>query len=144
MAKIYRTTDRISLQVGELKVIISPLTTHQKSAVEDAVDGTSAGLMSAARLAIKFAVKSIDGLTDAKDKKYTVELDENNEVTDSSIDDIFNIHETPRISAIAMNLINGVPSRFFDAMTGKPLEGVEFIEEKKDTPLRKKIKRSAQ
>ena len=131
MAKIYRTTDRIPLKVGELKITISPLSIHQKAAVEDAVDGSSSGFLKAATRAIKFAVKSVEGLEDSSGDGYNLEFDMNGELTDACVDDLFNIEESPKLAAIALNLINNIPDQFYDATTGLPLEGVEFITDKK-------------
>ncbi len=88
MAKIYRLSDKIRLAVDDLTITISPLSIHQKAAIEDAArDGSAKGLMQASALAIKYAVKSIDGLEDSDGKPYGLNFDEDGTLSEDIVND---------------------------------------------------------
>lgn len=135
MAKIYRLSDRIKLKVDDLVVTIGPLSIHQKSSVEGLA--SSAGVLKASLLAMKYGIEDISGLIDKDGLEYKLPLDENGNLTDEAIDDLFNMESSYKLVAIALNLINNIPNEFIDINTGKKLEGVEFIVENKDSSEKK-------
>jgi len=138
MAKIYRTTDRISLKVDDLTITVSPLSIHQKTAVEElASNGGSSSAIKAAVCAMKFAIKSVSGLEGPDGSPYQLEFDTDGTLADSVVDDLFNTKTSFKLMSICLNLINSIPDEFYDPNTGKRLEGVEFIADK-EKPSRKK------
>ena len=139
MARIYRTTDRISLSVDDLTIVISPLSVHQKALVEEAAKGGgTSNLLKASLEAVRYSLKDIRGVVDSDDKEYTLEFNPDGSLTDQCLDDIFNIQESTKLISIALNLVNGVPEKFYDLSTGNPLEGVSFVESKEKPKSRKK------
>lgn len=136
MAKIYRLSDRIKLKIDDLIVIISPLSIHQKASVEEVA--SSAGLIKGTIEAIRYSVKDISGLKDSEGNDYELQYDENGNLSDESLNDLFNIEQSFKLSAVALNLVNSVPEVFSDPNTGKPLQGVEFIQSEEKAPRKKK------
>jgi hypothetical protein len=129
MAKIYRTTDKIPLKIGELTVNVSPLSFEQKMTIQtEILKGGAQAAMRAAKMACQCAVKSIDGLEGTDGNPYSPEMVDN-KITDSAWDDLQNIQETQSLIAVCLSLINGIPKEFVDPNTGKKLEGVSLIVE---------------
>lgn len=136
MAKIYRLSDRVKLKVDDLEVMIGPLSIHQKSAIEEAAK--SSGLLKASLLAMKFGIKDVSGLVDKDGKSYEIKRDEQGNIADEVLEDLFNIENSYKLIAISLNLLNSIPSEFIDVNTGKKLEGVEFVQDKKESEGKKK------
>jgi hypothetical protein len=129
MAKIYRATDVIPLNIDGLVVNISPLTFEQKMNIQaELLKGGSQSAMQAAALAVKYAVKSVKGVENLDGSEYLVKL-ENNRLTDESWDDLQNIEQAQKLITVCLNLINGIPKEFVDPNTGKPITGVSIVKE---------------
>jgi hypothetical protein len=131
MGKVYRLTDRININIDDILVTISPLSIHQKTEIQSAMwkGRTEKNFEEATRgvmLSIKYAVKGISGLTDSSGKEYKLEF-ENGVVSDQSMDDIFNLGLTDKLSMVCAALVKGIPSDF-------NIEGVEFVSEVKADP----------
>lgn len=128
MSVIYGTNDRIRVKIGGLVFSISPLTFKTKSDMQALVMKGDA--MGAAALAVKHAVKSIDGVKRPDGSVYELEF-EDGVLSDNAIDDLLNIPQGTKLSQIAVELINGMPKEFVDATTGTKMEGVEIVKESK-------------
>ena len=137
MAKVYRLSDRIRLKVDDIEVVIGPLSIHQKSEVE-AVSSAS-GLLKATLVAMKYAIKDVKGLVDMNNQPYELKRNEDGSLSDESLDDLFNLEMSFKLSSIALQLINTIPSEFVDINTGKKLEGVEFILDKGQDEKKSKV-----
>jgi hypothetical protein len=130
MAKIYRATDTIPLEIDGLVVNISPLTFEQKMDIQaEVLKGDTQSAMKAAARAVKYAVKSIKGIENQDGSNYQVEL-ENGRLTDACWDDLQNIEQAQKLIMVCLGLINGVPREFADPNTGKPIQGVSLIQDK--------------
>ena len=114
MAKIYRTTDRIKYKIGEVEISISPLSVHDKTILHTYVTKAQSGdvesLMRASSLAVKFAVKDINGLENSDGTAYELQF-ENNQLTDECVDDLMNIQESTSMITVCGQLISGIPSQ---------------------------------
>lgn len=129
MAKIYRTTDIIKLEIGGLVVGISPLSFEQKMNVQaEILKGDALGPMRGASLAVKYALKSIEGIEDQDGKPYQLQF-ENDKLSDSCWDDLQNISEGNSLTMVCLNLLDKVPSEFIDPNTGDKLKGVKILRE---------------
>ena len=127
MTKIYRTSDVIRLKVDGLKIGVSPLTFDQKMEVQaEILKGDAQSAMRGAALAVKFALKELQGLKTSDNKDYALER-EDNKLTDECWDDLCNISEGSKLTLVCLNLINGVPKDFVDPNTGEKLEGVSLV-----------------
>jgi len=125
MAKIYRLSDRIKLNVDDLEVTIGPLSIHQKACVEEVA--ASSSLIKASIEAMKYAIKDIKGLSDKDGNEYELQRDENGDLSEETLNDLFNLENSYKLVAISLNLVNSIPDEFIDVNTGQPLEGVEFV-----------------
>lgn len=127
MAKIYKTTDRIPLEVDGLTIVVSPLSFEQKMQVQTEILKLGGqGAMRGAKLACQFGIKDIKGLKNADETDYLVEI-ENDKITDKCWDDLQNIEQTQKLITVCLNLINGIPKEFVNPQTGEKLEGVSFV-----------------
>lgn len=129
MAKIYRTTDIIPINIDGLLVNISPLTFEQKMDIQaEILKGSPQSAMSAAALAVKSSVKSISGVENQDGSPYEVAL-VNNKMSDECWNDLQNIEQAQKLIMVCLNLINGIPKDFSDPNTGKPLQGVSIVKD---------------
>jgi hypothetical protein len=137
MSKIYRTSDTVALNLDGLVVKISPLSYKQKMDVQaEILTGDTRGAMNAAALAVKYALKDIQGLEDSEGNPYQLKF-ENGKVADECWDDLQNIKEGQKLIMVCLNLMNSVPKDFVDPNTGKKLEGVSLIKSEAPKPKKK-------
>lgn len=131
MSKVYRVSDKIHVKIGEIKVEISPLKHIQKAEVQEVLmTGKTSDAVKGAALAIKYALKNIEGVKDSTGKPYELAFGPDKYLTEDSLDDLFNLKESDNIALMCLNLLNGIPDKFTDPSTGKPLKGVSIVEEK--------------
>jgi hypothetical protein len=118
---IYRLTDRIPLKIAELTFWVSPLSYEQKSNLleckkmeggKEVIDGGRR-----ARLAIKYALKRVDGLMGSDGKPYEVVMD-GSALSDESVDEILGLECVIPLVRACVSLMNGVSER--------EIEGVQF------------------
>lgn len=128
MARIYKTSDRIKVKVDGLVFIISPLSFDQKAEIQAlAASGDLYKGLQAAKLAVKYAVKDVEGLKDGEGE-YQPQL-QDNILDDQSLDDIFNLEQNEKLAFACLNLLQSIPKEFMDPHTGNKLEGVSFVKE---------------
>ena len=129
MAKVYRVTDKLPVKIGDIIFQISPLTFAQRAEIQADLTKAAKGDLSkatdASYKAIKYAVKSVENLTNIDGTPYQVTL-ENKILTDECVNDLLNLEEYMKLSAVTTNLINGVPEKICDA-EGKVIEGIELL-----------------
>jgi hypothetical protein len=130
MSRIYRTTDRIAIKIHDITVKISPLSLQQKNQIlslmlEGQKDNDMVKLSQATMLAIRFCLKSVEGIQDAEGNAYQLEFDENGMLSEQCTDDMLNMEQSTALTQVCAAIINGVPSEFVD-QKGQPLEGVSF------------------
>jgi hypothetical protein len=126
MSKIYRTTDRLPVAIGNIEFKISPLSFQQRSEIQSHLQKANAGDMMEAMqgsfLALKYAVKEIKGIETFDGKKYKLlfETDGEKSLTDDCVNDLMNLECFPKISTMSVALINGVPDK-------APMEGITLL-----------------
>lgn len=125
--KIYKVTDKIPVKIDTLEFKISPLQHIQKTNIQreilKAEQGDPFALMDAAKLAIKYAVKEVKGITDQDDNEYVLEF-ENGELTENCVDDLLNADQEQKLSLVCMGLVKGIPTAPVD-QNGKPIKGIK-------------------
>lgn len=137
MAKIYKTSDKIKVKVDDLIITLSPLTYHQKSMVQAQIlEKGEFGAMDSTRLAVKYALKDIEGIENMDGSKYELEIDEGI-VSDETIDDLFNLEQSTKMSLVCISLLNGIPKEFVNPQTNEPLDGVSYVKEKNKSRKKK-------
>jgi hypothetical protein len=111
---VYRTSDRIPVSVGELKFLLSPLSAEQKNSLMDCkkmqggqevVD--SIGL---AYLAIKYAVKGVEGLESSDGSPFVLDFDPDGTISKECVEVLFELsmESGGKLSNVCSSLINGV------------------------------------
>lgn len=134
MSRLHRVTDKIKVKVDSLIVTISPLTLIQKKELQAAMVKAAAGnvnsAMDAVSLALKYAVKDIQGITYedefGNEQNYKLVFDDRGELEDSCIDDLLNLEESQKLNTICSSLIGSFKGKFVDH-EGNELEGVSII-----------------
>ena len=128
MARIYKITDKIPVKIHDIEISISPLSFENKSVCLDLI--TKGEHMKAAVYAMQCSVKSVNGIENADGSPYEL-VSENGKLSQECVDDLLNMSESPEMQFVAMTLLQGIPKEFVDPATGKPIKGVEFVNEKK-------------
>jgi hypothetical protein len=136
MAKVFRRTDRITVKVDDLTIKLSPLSLDQKNEIQtEFIQGRTLAsprhLTNGTVLALRYALKDLQGVVDADDKPYELSF-EGGMVTDQCIEDLMNLEISDKLVAICATLANGVP-REFTGPNGKKLEGVEIVQTKRES-----------
>ncbi len=127
---IRKTSDIIRLKIGELTVKVSPLSRIQKAEVQALISrGTIEDALAGTSLALKYAVKDVEGLQLEDGSKYELAKDEAGNLDDETLDDLMNAEFGEKITYVALNLLSNVPSEFTNPNTGEKLKGVKVIKE---------------
>ena len=132
MAKIYRTTDRVKVNIDDVTVKLAPLTLSQKKEIQghlykSVTEKDMQAAQDAAILAVKYSLKSIKGLYDQNDEEYQLQMD-NNTVSDECIDDLLNIEISDKLALVCTSLLHGINKEIVDPNTNKKIEGISFEE----------------
>jgi hypothetical protein len=94
MAKVYRVTDRIKVQIDDVTFEISPLTVMQKADIKGLVKRQGGEVVSGGdqmvREAIRQSVKSVSGLVCVNGEPYVLAF-KDGVLTDEAVDDLSNI-----------------------------------------------------
>jgi len=134
MARIYKRTDRIVVKIDDVTLKLAPLTLAQKSEVQQALllGHTKSDLREATRgvaLAIKYSVKTIEGVVDTDGNPYQLEMSDG-ELTDACVDDLMNMELLDKLALVCSSFAKGVPTEF------KDIDGVELVKPPKATDLK--------
>ena len=127
MAKILRLTDTVIISVGDVKFHISPLSHEKKielancTKVVGGVDHYD--LAAAQRLYVKYGLKKIEGVEGYEKEPYELQFDENGNLTDDCISEVFSLEQRTDFTVAAWQLLNGMKP-LINPGTGKPLKGV--------------------
>ena len=134
MAILLRKSDRINVNIEELKLKIAPLSFAAKMEINDILVGASeedlGASMKASKIAIAYAIKEIKGIETLEGDEYELEFD-GDKLSDECVDDLLNLEHCPKLMIVCSGLLAGVPNEILDPATGKKLEGVEIKMPKK-------------
>lgn len=139
--KIFRPKDRLKLNIGEIEIMVSPLSYGQKVEVQSL--GVSQGkngikvndkidFNKLIYLVTKFTLKGIKGVENLDGSPYELEFEteDKNCLSDSCVEEILNLSISPKMSIALMQLMNGFPENGKIINPEKPgeyLQGVEII-----------------
>lgn len=131
MSIIYELSDRITVNIDDIKFKVSPLSYAQKSEIQDLAEKCTQTremryMREAAFKAVQFAVKGVTGLTRPNGDIFELEMD-NGILSEKSVDALLNIRMVDKLATVCTSLVNGISGKVFDE-NGKPLEGVSFEE----------------
>lgn len=111
--KIYRTSDRIPVKIGELTFWLSPMSwghraeivaLARKQAGIDATDANKAGF-----LTLKYTIKEIEGLENSDGSPYVCEYEQSGCLTDDCVDDLYQLDILPQLVQVGGMFLNGLP-----------------------------------
>jgi hypothetical protein len=125
--KLYRTTDRISVEIDGAIFKFAPLTQAQKSEI---VMLGSKDALASIKLAVKYGLKDLIGAEDSEGNEYKLKFDDNGMLLDECVDDIHNpedIEVSQKISHTCMNFINGIPKKIINYQNGEEVKGVKIL-----------------
>jgi hypothetical protein len=130
---VYSTDDIIEINVEGLTVSVSPLTYKQKNEIQNLFLNREA--LEGAVRCMKYAIKDVSGLKNRDGSEFKLKR-KNGMLDDKTIDVLLNAQTGTKINLICVSLINGIPDQFLHPETGKPLDGVSFVESG-ETPEKK-------
>lgn len=130
---IYKLTDRIPVQIGDLRFLISPLSSAQKLEIISQVKMSSGkevhDYTKQALLSIKHGVKKVEGLKCFDGSEYELEFDESGSLTDDSVSELLQMEGSDKLIIVCSTLLNQIKE--------VNLEGVK-VELDKVTNIKKK------
>lgn len=137
MPRVYKLSDRVKIKIGgpdeSFILTLSPLDRQQKHETQallfESRRGKPEKAIEAIALALKYAVKNIEGLSDVDGNPYIPQF-ENGFLKEECVEDLLNMPDSNLVSFVASSWLNGVPKVFND-INGQPLPDVEIIDEKK-------------
>jgi len=143
---IYKTSDKISVNIDGIDIKISPLTHAQKTQLQShmmkAVAGDMEAAMDSVRLSISFSLKDIKGITfmdeDGEEREYKLQF-EDGLLTDECIDDMLNMPISGKLNSVCATLLQGVPDKIVDE-NGDEIEGIKIKKSTAKKPGKQKKK----
>lgn len=126
---IYKTTDRIKIDIAGVVFHLSPLTWDQKQDILNETrlkEGEQTNRNSTYK-SIKYAVKNIEGLELSDGSPYVIEL-KDGVLTDECVEDILNLELSPKLIMSCYAMVHGVPNEIRNPVTGETIEGVKIVQ----------------
>ncbi len=128
--KILRLTDRLNIKIGEVSLSLAPLTLFQRQEMlsnAEKFDGKSEEqIRKSTILAMKYSIKSIDGIEDFMGNKYELSFDEFGNLTDNCVLELLNTEISDKMILSCYAMIYGMPNKIVGS-DGKEVEGVEVV-----------------
>lgn len=118
---VYRTSDRIPVQVGDLELLFAPLSFAQKTEINSHVK-LEAGKeqpegVKIAYLYLKYGIKGLKGCTLSDGSEYELQFDSAGNLTDESVDDLLSLENSPKIIRICALLANQIAKHEVEGVT---------------------------
>ncbi len=128
--KVYRTTDKIKVKIGETVFHLSPFSQEQKLELMQNFSNNGGekveNLAKFTFMACKFAIKAIEGMTYEDDTPYVLEFDEKG-VSDKCLGELMNTEISMPLITACQSFLRGVPKEILDPATGEKLKDVEIL-----------------
>lgn len=122
MAKIYKTTDKISYKIGEgLEIKVSPLSVEDKLNITEFMfkgqSGDLKAMMEGSLYCLRASVKEVCGLENADGSPYQLQFDEgNNKLTRECAEDLLNIEQSNALIGLCSSFVGGIPNKLPDGV----------------------------
>ena len=104
---------------------------------DSAKKGDTMGILKAAFLCVKYAVKDIKGVELSDGSEYKIEM-KGDSLTDDCVNDLFSMQESDNLSMVCINLLQGRYEDFINIETKEKLKGVKLLNEAPPTKKSKK------
>lgn len=136
MSRIFRQSDRIELNLGDVEVKVKPLSYAEKTEIQSLlIEGqrkASAEMLTEGTvLSLRYALKSITGLKDSNDEDYKLEFDDTGKVSMNCVEDLMNTQMSDKLLSACASFISGIP-------TDEDLEKIGVSFQKKTKTKKKK------
>ena len=109
---IYRLTDRIPIQIGEIRFWVSPLSYEQKIRLSELtkLKGGKEVIDQPRVVAhcLKFSLKEVEGLTLADGSPYVLEFDPDGSLSDASVSELLQMEKAPKLMDAVASLANEI------------------------------------
>ena len=118
--KLYKTTDRIPVKIGEITFWLSPMKWEHKILVANAIktkSGDTHVTASQAKVAIKYCLKKVDGLQNHDGTELVLDMDAEGVLTDDAVEDVLLLESVPSLVTLALSWINGPTEIDLDGVT---------------------------
>ena len=98
MTILYLPDEKVPLRIDDITVYIQQLTMAQKATIIEKLSNTDSALslIEAARLAVKYGVKGLEGVTLSSGKAYSLEFD-GHVLTDSCVDALLCLPQSDKL-----------------------------------------------
>lgn len=119
---VYKMSDRIPIEIGEVKFWVSPLSYGQKMELascsstvsgEQKIDGQKF-----ATLLMKFSIKEVEGITNFDGTPYVISFDKDGTLSQDSLDELLQIEQSASVLKAATHL--------FTSMSDYEVDGVKI------------------
>jgi hypothetical protein len=130
MTILYLPDEKVPLRIDNITVYIQQLTMAQKATIIEKLSSTdnALSLIEAARLAVKYGVKGLEGVTLSNGKAYSLEFD-GHTLTDSCVDALLCLPQSDKLQGACFALLKGISDPLVDA-NGRQIPGVEIVAQK--------------
>jgi hypothetical protein len=130
MTILYLPDEKVPLRIDDITVYIQQLTMAQKATIIEKLSNTDSALslIEAARLAVKYGVKGLEGVTLSSGKAYSLEFD-GHVLTDSCVDALLCLPQSDKLQGACFALLKGISDPLVDA-NGRKIPGVEIVAQK--------------
>lgn len=127
MTTLYLPSEKVPLQIDDITVSVQQLTMAQKATIIEKLTATDnpLSLMEASHFAVKYGVKSIEGVTLSDGKPYKLTM-EGQILADSCVEEILCLPQSDKIQGACFALLKGISNPLVDG-NGRQIPGVEVI-----------------
>lgn len=109
---IYKMSDRIPIEIGDVKFWVSPLNFEQKTALAAQVKMVSGveqpDSVKIAYLAVKYSVKEIEGVKSSDGSNYQLEFMGDGALTDECVSELLQLEHSPLLVTACSHLIGAI------------------------------------
>lgn len=128
--KLYRTTDRIPIKIGDAIFKVSPLTMEQKNEMQSFTTKESGvtiqDIFKKTKLLFKYSIKEVSGIEYATGGEYKLSFDDDGTLSDECVEEFLNMEEKAKLSTVLWSFIVAISDKAIGP-DGKPLKGVEIL-----------------
>lgn len=146
MTKLISMNDRIPVEIDDITIYISPLSYAQKmelqSYMANAIKGDFVQAMKGAAMAVKYAIKDIDGVEDFEGYKFKLDFEEDGKsLSEACVDNLLNLPQNSKIITTCSALLQGIPlDGIRHPETDEIMKGITIGDVMGKTPASKKKK----
>jgi len=125
VAKIYKTTDRLTYKIDDITFKISPLSMDQKVELQEIylqgqTEKDIKKTMEGTVKVLQYALKDIKGVEDNEGNAFELEFD-SGVVTRECVENLLNIEHATTLIQLCSSFVGGVPSQLPEGVKAVPM-----------------------